>query len=107
MIGEGGRASLFNPETGAAISAKDEQDAIQNGLNAGMQFSRLKVSIIRKGGDELAWEATLGSDFSLNALKTPKIDKQDDDPDALWLEKLYLLGIPVNLLMEQFKRAER
>ena len=40
------------------------------------------------------------ADFSLNSLKTPKIDKsdRDDDPDALFLEKVFLIETAVTLL---------
>lgn len=40
------------------------------------------------------------ADFSLNSLKTPKIDKsdRDDDPDSLFLEKVFLIETAVTLM---------
>ena len=59
-------------------------------------------ALIRLEKDELAFQLTLrAEDFSVNALKTPKLEKtggDDVDPDALLLEKIYLMEICVGLL---------
>ena len=46
------------------------------------------------------------ADFSLNGLKTPKIDKpdRDDDPDALFLEKAFLIETAVTLLDSLYRQ---
>ena len=45
-------------------------------------------------------------DFCLNSLKTPKLDNSDsdDDPDALLLEKFYLMEVCTGLLDSLFAR---
>ena len=60
--------------------------------------------------DELAFQVSLrAEDFSLNSLKMPKIEKSgdDDDPDALLLEKIYLLEVCTGLLDSLFQRFLR
>ena len=50
---------------------------------------------------EVCKDITLkAADFSLNSLKTPKIDKsdRDDDPNSLFLEKVFLIETAVTLL---------
>lgn len=46
------------------------------------------------------------ADFSLNSLKTPKIDKsdRDDDPDSLFLEKVFLIETAVTLLNSLYRQ---
>lgn len=68
------------------------------GLGTGKKVTR---ALIRLEKDELAFQLTLkAEDFSISSLKTPKLDKSDDDadPDALLLEKFYLMETCVGLL---------
>ena len=46
------------------------------------------------------------ADFSLNGMKTPKIDKsdRDDDPDSLFLEKVFLIETAVTLLDSLYRQ---
>jgi hypothetical protein len=63
----------------------------RTGLATGKKVAR---ALLRLERDPEEWSVTLkAADFSLNSLKTPKIDKgdRDDDPDALLLEKLSLI----------------
>ncbi|MBO4684213.1 MAG: hypothetical protein J5600_02660, partial [Desulfovibrio sp.] len=58
-------------------------------------------TLVHLSKEELAFDVSLkADDFSLNSLKTPKIDKtdKDDDPDALFLEKVALIETGVQLL---------
>ncbi|CAK7041931.1 MAG: hypothetical protein DESF_01753 [Desulfovibrio sp.] len=74
------------------------------GLGTGKKVSR---ALIRLEKEELAFQVTLkAEDFCLNSLKTPKLDKgdSDDDPDALLLEKFYLMEICTNLLDALYTR---
>ena len=74
------------------------------GLGTGKKVSR---ALIRLEKEELAFQVTLkAEDFCLNSLKTPKLDKgdSDDDPDALLLEKIYLMEICTNLLDALYAR---
>lgn len=106
LLGEGGRASLVHPESGATVSAKDEPDTIMQSLESGLQFSRLKVQMVRKGEEDLEWECMLGSDGSISGLKTPKVESDADEPDSAWLEKIYLMQILVEVLQSEFDRLQ-
>lgn len=68
------------------------------GLGTGKKVTR---ALVRLEKEELAFQLSLkAEDFCLNSLKTPKIDKgdADDDPDALLLEKFYLVETCLDLL---------
>lgn len=68
------------------------------GLGTGKKVSR---ALIRLEKDDLVFQFTLkAEDFSLGSLKTPKLDAadKDDDPDALFLEKIFLMESAVQLL---------
>ncbi len=74
------------------------------GLGTGKKVSR---ALIRLEKDELAFQLSLkAEDFSLNSLKTPKLDKSDsdEDPDALLLEKFYLMEVCTGLLDALYAR---
>ncbi|WP_165069625.1 hypothetical protein [Desulfovibrio sp. ZJ200] len=74
------------------------------GLGTGKKVSR---ALIRLEKDELAFQLSLkAEDFSLNSLKTPKLDKSDSDeePDALLLEKFYLMEVCTGLLDALYAR---
>ena len=73
-------------------------------MGTGKKVSR---ALIRLEKDELAFQLTLkAEDFGLGSLKTPKLDKgdSDDDPDALLLEKFYLMEVCVGLLDSLYAR---
>ena len=71
------------------------------GLGTGKKVSR---ALIRLEKEELAFQVSLkAEDFCLNSLKTPKLDN-DDDPDALLLEKFYLMEVCTNLLDALYAR---
>lgn len=105
-LSEGGRASLVHPENGAQVSVKDEPDTVSKNLESGMELSRLKVVMTRVDEEDLLWECMLGADFSLTGLKTPKVESDDDEPDAAWLEKLYLLQLMVGVLQTEFSKLD-
>lgn len=68
------------------------------GLGTGKKVTR---AVIRLEKQEMAFQFTLrAEDFSLGSLKTPKLDKEDgdDEPDALFLEKIYLIEVCLYLL---------
>ena len=68
------------------------------GLATGKKVTR---ALLRLEKDDLAWQLSLkAEDFSCNSLKTPKVEKdaEDDDPDAMILEKIYLMESCLNLL---------
>lgn len=66
------------------------------GLLRGKKVTR---ATIRMEKDELFFQLTLrAEDFSLGALKTPKIENSDDEPDSMLLEKFYLMEQCIKLL---------
>lgn len=74
------------------------------GLATGKKVIR---ALLRLEKDDLAWQVTLkAEDFSCNSLKTPKVEKDgdDEDADAMLLEKLYLMECCVELLDSLYAR---
>lgn len=68
------------------------------GLGTGKKVTR---ALIRIEQNDMAFQFTLkAEDFGINSLKTPKIDAadKDDEPDALLLEKIYLMETCMILL---------
>ena len=68
------------------------------GLGKGKKVTR---ATIRLGKDDLAFQFTLkAEDFTLGSLKTPKVEKPEegDDPDAMLLERFYLIEVCLGLL---------
>ena len=94
-------------ETASVSGALSPLREARFGLGTGKKVSR---ALVRLEKDELAFQVSLrAEDFSLNSLKTPKIEKSgdDDDPDALLLEKIYLLEVCTGLLDSLFQRFLR
>lgn len=62
------------------------------GLGTGKKVSKALIKVER---DVEEWQFTLkADDFTLNSLKTPKVEAgndEDDDPDAAFLEKIFLV----------------
>lgn len=68
------------------------------GLGTGKKVAR---ALIRLEKDALTFQFTIkAEDFCLGSLKTPKLDAtdKDDEPDALFLEKLFLIETCLKLL---------
>lgn len=68
------------------------------GLGTGKKVAR---ALLRIEQESLVFQFTLrADDFSLGSLKTPKLDAgdKDDDPDALFLEKIFLIESCLKLL---------
>ena len=68
------------------------------GLGKGKKVTR---ATIRMEKDELAFQFTLSADdFTLGSMKFPKVEKpeEDDDPDAMLLERFYLMEVCLGLL---------
>lgn len=79
-------------ESASVKSPSGELTEARSGLRSGKKVSRAQLRFER---DPEAWQMTVkDSDFALSGLKTPKIearDREDDDPDARVLEKLFLV----------------
>lgn len=78
-------------ETASVSGVMSDLREARLGLTTGKQVSRALVLFSR---DPEEWRVTLkAADFSLGSLKTPSVEKgdsQDDDPDALFYEKIHL-----------------
>lgn len=74
------------------------------GLLTGKQVVRCLVRMEKDGMD---WQVTLkAEDFSINSLRTPKVarDDGDEDPEGLFLEKMYLIDLGLDMLDEMFRQ---
>jgi len=68
------------------------------GLGTGKKVTR---ALVRLEKDDMAFQFTLkAEDFGVGSLKTPKLDAtdKDDEPDAIFLEKIYLMETCMALL---------
>ena len=86
-------------ETASVSGIGSELREARMGLTTGKKVTR---ALLRLERDPEEWQVSLkASDFSLGSLKTPKIEKSvgdDADPDALLLEKLYLVESCLELI---------
>jgi hypothetical protein len=86
-------------ETASVFGIDSELREARLGLTTGKKVTRALLRLER-GSEE--WQVSLkASDFGLGSLKTPKIEKSvgdEADPDALLLEKLYLVESCLELI---------
>ena len=72
------------------------------GLATGKKVSK---ALLRLEHGAETWQFTLkAADFSIQGLKTPAVDKADqpDDPDGIFLERIYLLERVIHFLDEAY-----
>ena len=91
----------------ASVTASDTDSPLSEarlGLHRGKKVSSALIHITKD--DFVSDVSVKAADFSLNSLKTPKIDKpdRDDDPDALFLEKVFLIETAVTLLDSLYRQ---
>ena len=85
-------------ETATVSGAMSELKEARLGLLTGKKVTR---ALLRLERESETWLVSLKAEnFSLNSLKTPKVEKPDadDDPDAALLERLYLIDTCLELL---------
>lgn len=74
----------------------------------GLQTGKLVVrTLARLEKDGMTWQVTLkAEDFSIGSLRTPAIARNDegDDPDALFLEKMYLIESGLDMLDDMYRQ---
>ncbi|NDV26938.1 hypothetical protein [Desulfovibrio sp. JC010] len=93
-----------NVDTATVNSASGDMTEVLYGLRTGKKVTRcqLKMEI-----DENLWQVQLkAEDFTMSGLKTPKVDMKDeegDDPDAKFLEKIYLIEKCIAMFDHVFK----
>lgn len=93
-----------NQETATVVGSFSPLREARLGLLTGKQVVRALIHIEKDGMD---WQVTLkAEDFSINSLRTPPISKDDaaQDPDAVFLEKIYLIEQALNMLDEMFQQ---
>ncbi|MBR3880200.1 MAG: hypothetical protein IKJ34_01185 [Mailhella sp.] len=93
-----------NQETATVVGSFSPLREARLGLLTGKQVVRCLVRLEKDGMD---WQVTLkAEDFSINSLRTPKVtrDDGDEDPDAIFLEKMYLLDLGLDMLDEMFRQ---
>ena len=94
-----------NVETATVSGVASELREARLGLINGKKVNKMLIRVER---DIDEWQATLkAEDFSFSAVKTPKVEggsSEDDDPDAVFLEKIYLLERLLGFVDELFNR---
>lgn len=96
----------FDRETTAMTSSYEGAPLTEArlGLRRGKKVTSALIHLTK---DDFGFDVSVkAADFSLNSLKTPKIDKpdRDDDPDALFLEKVFLIETAVTLLDSLYRQ---
>ena len=91
-------------ETATVAGNMSELREARMGLATGKKVNRALIRIERDADN---WMVTLKSeDFALGSLKTPKVEKaddqMDDDPDAPLLEKMYLIESCLKFIDEAY-----
>lgn len=90
IVVQGGEGELM--ETASVSGAMSELREARLGLTTGKKVTR---ALVRFEQEPESWSFTLrAEDFSMGGFKTPKVDtkeEKDDDPEAAFFEKVYLL----------------
>ena len=93
-----------NQETATVVGSFSPLREARLGLLTGKQVVRCLVRLEKDGMD---WQVSLkAEDFSINSLRTPKVarDDGDEDPEGLFLEKMYLIDLGLSMLDEMFRQ---
>ncbi|MEW5773836.1 MAG: hypothetical protein AB1916_09980 [Thermodesulfobacteriota bacterium] len=90
-------------ETATVSGRMSELREARLGLSTGKKVSR---ALVRMERDAEAWQVNVkAEDFSLSGFKTPKAEtktEEGDDPDALFLERVFLLEKALGFLDHVF-----
>jgi hypothetical protein len=93
-----------NLETASVSGSRSPLREARLGLQTGKQVVR---ALARMEKDGMEWQVALkAEDFSIGSLRTPAVagTDGDDDPDARFLEKMYLVEIGLNMLDDMFRQ---
>ena len=96
IVVQGGQGEA--KETASVAGTLSPLTEARFGLGKGKKVTR---ATIRLEKDELAFQFTLSADdFTLGSMKLPKVEKpaEDEDPDAMLLERFYLMEVCLGLL---------
>lgn len=88
IVVQGGEGDAL--ETASVSGPLSPLREVRLGLATGKKVTR---ALVRFERDSLSWQVTLkAEDFALGSLRSPKVEhEEDDDPDAVFLEKMYLI----------------
>ncbi len=97
---------------------EDAETAVVSGPHSELREARLGVAtgkkvnkaLLRLECDPDEWRVALkAEDFTVHGLKTPQVEKagEDDDPDAVFLEKIYLMERCMSFLDDVYGRFLR
>ncbi|WP_301964961.1 hypothetical protein [uncultured Desulfovibrio sp.] len=96
IVVQGGQGDA--KETASVAGTLSPLTEARFGLGKGKKVTRATVRLEK---DELAFQFTLSADdFTLGSMKLPKVEKpaEDEDPDAMLLERFYLMEVCLGLL---------
>ena len=92
-------------DTAVSSGPMSELREAKLGLQIGKKVNQARIRVEQ---DEHSWQMQLkGEDFSLSGFKTPKVEmklEEGEDPDARFLEKMYLIEKSLGVLDELFAR---
>lgn len=97
---QGGEGDML--ETATVSSPRGELSEARTGLRTGKKVNRAQLKLEQDGN---TWQVQIrAEDFGASGLRTPKIEAPGDDvdPDALFLEKMYLIERCFELLDSVF-----
>ncbi len=90
-------------DTAVSSGPQSELREAKLGLQVGKKVNQAKIKIEQ---DENLWQVQVkAEDFSLTGFKTPKVEmkhEEGEDPDARFLEKVYLIEKAIQVLDELF-----
>ena len=102
IVVQGGEGDTV--ETASVSGVLSELREARMGLTTGKKVTR---ALVRFEQDPESWQLTLkAEDFSIGSLKTPKVEgavEKDDDPEAVFFEKVYLLEKGLDFLNTVYK----
>lgn len=109
-VAEAGEVTLGQAD-GRSVATKNEQDSVLAGLQAGLYFQKLKMTIERGDTGE-QWTVTMDRGFRFPALKCPAVSRAADakdndkteDREAAVLERLHLINQAVAVLHTLFRK---
>lgn len=101
IVVQGGEGDMI--ETASVSGAMSELKEARLGLAMGKKVTR---ALLRFEADPDSWQVSLkAEDFSLGGFRTPKTEAsgKDDDPDAAFFEKVFLLEKGLSFLDASYK----
>lgn len=102
VVVQGGEGNA--KETASVSGILSELREARLGLATGKKVTR---ALVRFQREPESWQVTLrATDFSFGSLKTPSVergDSPDDDPDALFFEKIHLIELCLEFFDTVFK----